>query len=139
MRNDLLEHRFCWRASIIFFPCQVHSIPGIRRKCRQFFWSFSPYVRKSVMTSSLVKLFVRHDLQNHSAHNKGRNGEGSRGTIPREPKSPNNVASTLFNTLHLHPKDLMFEHGAPNLLLAPGAIEPGHTPAYKETCAVVWC
>jgi len=31
-------------------------------------------------------------------------------------KSPNNVASTFFNTVHLLPKDLRFE----NFLLAPG-------------------
>jgi len=38
------------------------------------------------------------------------------------PKSPNNVTDTFFSTVHLLPKDLRFEHGAPNLLLAPGAI-----------------
>jgi len=35
------------------------------------------------------------------------------------PKSPNNVASTLFNML---PKDLRFEHGCTNLVPCPGAI-----------------
>jgi len=38
------------------------------------------------------------------------------------PKSSKNTTSTFFNTVHLLPKDLSFEHGAPNLLLAPGAI-----------------
>jgi len=77
---------------------------------------------------------------------------GLRGTISRAPnhyggaewlreapKSPNNVASTFFNTVHLLPTsdanmgrafacDLRFEEasgskqGTPNLLLAPGAI-----------------
>ena len=42
--------------------------------------------------------------------------------LRRAPKSPNNVASTFFNAVHLLPKDLGFEHGAPNLFLAPGAI-----------------
>jgi len=42
------------------------------------------------------------------------------------PKSPSSVTSTFFNTAHLLPKDLSFEHGAPNLLLAPGAIWPGY-------------
>ena len=47
---------------------------------------------------------------------QGRN-EGSRGhSVPGAellgvPKSPNNVASTFFNTVHLLQKDLSFEHG----------------------------
>jgi len=49
--------------------------------------------------------------------------------IVRVPKSPNNVTSTLFNTIYLLPKDLRFEHGAPNLLLTPGAILPRYSPA----------
>jgi len=66
---------------------------------------------------------------------QGRNdGGGKWGTVPgREllwgcritagaPKSPNNVTSTFFNTVHLVPKELRFEHGVANLLLAPGAI-----------------
>jgi len=40
----------------------------------------------------------------------------------RAPKNANNVASTVFNTVHLLPEDLRFEHVAPNLILAPGAI-----------------
>jgi len=36
------------------------------------------------------------------------------------PKSTNNITSTFFNTVHLLPKDLSFEHReAPHLLLAP--------------------
>jgi len=31
-------------------------------------------------------------------------------------ENPNNVTNTFFNTLHLLPKDLMFEHGPPNFL-----------------------
>jgi len=49
------------------------------------------------------------------------------------PKSPNNVTSgffsvddnvtsTFINPVHLLPKDLSWEHGAPNLFLALGAI-----------------
>jgi len=37
-------------------------------------------------------------------------------------KSPHNFTSTSFNTVYLIPKGLKFEHGAPNLLLAPGVI-----------------
>jgi len=39
------------------------------------------------------------------------------------PKSLNNATSIFFNTVHLLPKDLKFEHGGTkNLLLAPGAV-----------------
>jgi len=38
------------------------------------------------------------------------------------PKSHSNVTSTFFNAVHLLPKDLSFGHGAPHLLLDPGAI-----------------
>jgi len=40
----------------------------------------------------------------------------------RPPKIPNNAANTFLNTMNLLPKDVRFEHGAPNLLLAPGDI-----------------
>jgi len=40
--------------------------------------------------------------------------------IPRAPKSHNNVESTFFNTIHLLPKDLMFEHGGAKLVSCPG-------------------
>jgi len=38
------------------------------------------------------------------------------------PKSPSNVASTFFNTVHLLPKDLSSNMGEPNFFFAPGAI-----------------
>ena len=51
---------------------------------------------------------------------------GERGTIPGRritlevPKSPNNVTSTFFNTVHLLPKYLRFEHGGGKLASCPG-------------------
>jgi len=36
------------------------------------------------------------------------------------PKSSNNVTSTFFNTVHLLPKDLKFEHGGIKLASCPG-------------------
>jgi len=39
-------------------------------------------------------------------------------------KNPNNGASFFFNTVHLLPNDLQFEHGALNLFLALGTILP---------------
>jgi len=36
------------------------------------------------------------------------------------PKSPYNVASTFFNTVHLLPKDLRFEHADAKLVSCPG-------------------
>jgi len=68
------------------------------------------------------------------ALSSGAQRRGQEGTIPLAPnhygeaewlrgtpKNPNNIASTLFNTLHLLPKYLRFEHGGAKLL-APGAI-----------------
>ena len=37
-----------------------------------------------------------------------------------EPKSPNNVTSTFFNTVHLLPKDLRSEYGGAKLVSRPG-------------------
>jgi len=45
------------------------------------------------------------------------------------PKSPNNVTSTFFNTAHFFQKTSGSKMGAPNLLLALGAIEPRYAPA----------
>ena len=47
----------------------------------------------------------------------------------RAPKSPDNVTCTFFNAVHLLPKDLRFERGAPNLLLALGPIKTRYAPA----------
>jgi len=41
---------------------------------------------------------------------------------PRAPKNPNRGVNFFFNTVHLLPNNFRFEHGAPNLFLAPGAI-----------------
>ena len=54
----------------------------------------------------------------------GRNEGAKGGTILRAPKSPNNVTSTFFNTVHSLPKDLRFEHGGAKLASCPGAISP---------------
>jgi len=67
---------------------------------------------------------------------QGRNEGDKGGTIPRTPnhywgteslrrasRNSKNVISIFFNnTMHLLPKKLKFENGAPKLLLAPGAI-----------------
>ena len=46
-----------------------------------------------------------------ATHEQGRNEGRQGGTILQAPKSPSNVTSTFFNTVHLLPKDLGFEHG----------------------------
>jgi len=47
------------------------------------------------------------------------------------PKSPNNVAGFFFNTVHLLPKDLRFEHGCAQIVTCPGrnltSVRPCHT------------
>jgi len=42
------------------------------------------------------------------------------GHSTRAPKSPNNIASTFFNTVHLLPKGLRLEHGDGKLVSCPG-------------------
>ena len=66
--------------------------------------------------------------------NQGCNGGRKGRTIPRAPdhwvapKRPDNVASFFFNAVHLLRAGLRFEHGAPNLFLALGAISPRYAP-----------
>ena len=54
------------------------------------------------------------------------------------PKCSNNVTSAFFNTVNLLSKDLRFHHGgfgsttgAPNLFIAPGAIQPRYAHDYQ--------
>ena len=47
---------------------------------------------------------------------------GGAESLRRAPKSPQNITNTSFSAVNLRPKEVRFEHGAPNLLLAPGAI-----------------
>jgi len=46
------------------------------------------------------------------------------------PISPNNVTSTFFNTLHLLPKDIRFEHGDAKLASCPGR----HLTSLRHGC-----
>jgi len=66
-------------------------------------------------------MVVRSCFQGRNEWGKGAQFSGRQITA-RVPKSPNIVTSTFFNTVHLLPKDLKFEQGAPNLLLVPDAI-----------------
>ena len=86
-----------------------------------------------------------------SSIRQGRNkwGQGGRSdpgaeSLREVPKSPNNVACTFFNTVHLLPKDLRFEHTwgrqtcffprAPSTLGTPlGSGTPGGTPLQPQT------
>ena len=83
----------------------------------------------SRITWSFWRAFAKLRDQKYLTCKQGRN-EGGKGeqfpgrrtteSLLGTPKSPNNVISTFFNTLHLLPKDLRLEHRAPNLrLLAP--------------------
>ena len=47
-------------------------------------------------------------------------GVTKEGTIPRAPKSPNNVTCTFFNTVHLLLEDLRFENGGAKVASCPG-------------------
>jgi len=62
----------------------------------------------------------------------------TRGTIPRAPKSPNNITSAFFNTVHLLPKYLSFEHGGAKLASCPGRHLTSFHPwlSYKQNYPV---
>ena len=65
-------------------------------------------------------------LETTSYSTKGYNEGGNGVTIPRvpshwvTPKISNNVTSTFFNTVHLLPKNFMFEHRGAKLAFCPG-------------------
>jgi len=68
---------------------------------------------------------------------QGRNEGGQRGNnslaaewLRRARKSPNNVTSTFFNTVHLLPKDLRFEHVG---------VKPASWPGRHLTSVRPWC
>jgi len=53
--------------------------------------------------------------------------------MPRAPKSPNNVAHTFFNTVHLLPKDLSFQHGVAKLASCPGRRDARSLEIFSRT------
>jgi len=76
------------------------------------------------MRFGLENLFIFGNSSYFIAHYQGRNEGGKGHNSPdaeslRGPKSYNNVISTSFNTVHLLPKDLRFEHGGVNLVSYP--------------------
>jgi len=66
----------------------------------------------------------------------GHNAPGAE-SLRGAPKSPNNVTSAFFNTVHLLPKDLKFEHGSAKLASCPGRhltwLRPGYH-AFSSNC-----
>jgi len=54
----------------------------------------------------------------------GRNHYGGTERLPGLPKSPHKVASTVFSSICLLPKDLGIEHGNANFFLAPRHLTP---------------
>ena len=54
--------------------------------------------------------------------------------LPRAPLpfNPALVTSTFFNAANFLPKNLRFEHGGPNLSLAPVAIWPRYAPGLLD-------
>ena len=80
-------------------------------------------------------------------YDQGRNEGGKVGTIywaPNHyggvkslrgsPKSPNNVTSTSFNTIHLLPKELRFEHGGAKLTFCRGRHATSLRPWLRHLC-----
>ena len=115
-----------------------------------------------VENSETMSSFATATVSFYSKPNKtrwhlyGRRGvtRGQLGAIPRvpnhygqrlmtagAPKSPNNVTSTFFNTVHLLPKDLKFEQGGAKRASCPGRCLTSLRPLYGRvscTCDEVW-
>ena len=92
--------------------------------CRTYDSSAVPIINMP-SKSQVATQCVAHN-EEIGCHRLGPCRGGQGGTRSRAPKGPNNVASAFF---HLLPKDLRFEHSAPKLFLAPGAIKPRYVPA----------
>jgi len=59
--------------------------------------------------------------------------------LPGAPKSPNNVVITCFNTVHLLPKVLRFEHGGAKLASCPGRHLTSLRPGCIKDCQTFLC
>jgi len=54
------------------------------------------------------------------------------------PKIPNNVTSAFFNTVHLLPKDLKFEHGGAKVTFSPGRHLTALRPCFTVQSTVAY-
>ena len=77
------------------------------------------------MTFGIETLIILGIFPIFVAHHQRRNERGQGGTIPLVPNhcggtKSHNVISTVFNTVHLLPKGLRFEHGGAKLVSCPG-------------------
>jgi len=108
---------------------QFENAGQVSRKYRSRFWKDG--LSQPLFAAAQNFVSIPSPYEPLRVYKQGRKG----GTVPRAPndyggaeslcgalKSPDNATSTFFKTVHLLPKDLRFEHWAPNLLLAPGAI-----------------
>jgi len=76
------------------------------------------------MTFGIEKLIILGIFPIFIAHHQRRNERGQGGTIPLVPNhcggpKSHNVISTFFNTIHLLPKGLRFEHGGAKPVSCP--------------------
>ena len=102
-------------------------------------WSISPVLSSTVDTTPMTYAkrhrTPRSNQAKHFSNDMNRCGQernegwkipratnhyGSTEWLRGAPKSPNNVTSTFFNTVHLLWKELRFEHGGAKLASCPG-------------------
>ena len=115
-------------------------------------WKWLKAITECIVTKRASQMFAI------TARGVTRGGKG--GTIPRvpnhyggaewlrgEPKSPNNITSTSFNTVHLLLKDLRFEPGgrqtcylarAPSNLVTPPDYSTSHKDWYRGSSDDGW-
>jgi len=67
----------------------------------------------------LVTAHARRAYFGDKGKKQGRKEREKGGTMSRAPRSPNNIASTFFNTVDLVPKDLRFEREGDKLASCP--------------------
>ena len=89
---------------------------GRRRSSKTLYPSSPPSVACNLHEAIFC---LRHEVEIDGACRGGTRGVQG-GDNSRASKSPNNVTSTFFNTVHLLPKDLRFEHGGAKLASCPG-------------------
>ena len=96
------------------FSCSTFTVNRFKAREWKAFFSI---VKQTFSGISLSNVCFWH---NSGVTIRGVTSGGEGGTIPRAPKSPNNDTSNFFNTVHLLPIDLRFEHGGAKLASCPG-------------------
>jgi len=81
--------------------------------------SAEPLSTVEVNVAMTINVKVQRAFDCYAGAEQGDNCPGAK-SLRARPKSPNSITSTSFNTEHLLPKDLRFDHGGAKLSSCPG-------------------